>query len=275
MTKRILCIIAIGLCTKLSAQGWSPVGARSMSLANSSVCLTDAWAYHHNPGALAFVDKTTVGLSYENRFTLKELQTQGLVVAHPLKKGVLSIGGQFYGYQLYRTTRIGVGYSMKLNEKLAAGVQINYQGLRISNYGTQNTVTGEVGMLAKINEQINLGFSVFNVNRSKLSAFQDDRYSTYLRLGLSYQLSSKVLFLAEAEKEVQSAIRPKGAMEYEVVKNFKLRLGVAGNPTELTFGIGYAFTNGFQLDAGSAWHQVLGWSPHLGLTYGFNKKQHE
>lgn len=273
---RLLFSIAILSTTFFGfAQGWNPVGARSQSLANASVCLTDVWAFHHNPGALAYIDKTSVGLSYENRFTLKELQTQGFVVAHPLKKGVLSVGGQFYGYQLYRSTRIGLGYSMLLTEKLAAGVQINYQGLRISDYGSQGTLSGEIGLLAKINDEINIGFSIFNANRAKLSSFQDDRYSTYLRLGLSYKLSSKVMLLAEAEKEVQSQIRPKGAIEYEVVKNFKLRLGAAGNPTELTFGIGYAFAKGFQLDAGSAWHQILGWSPHVGLTYGFNKKKNE
>ena len=73
-----------------------------MSLANASVCLTDAWAFHHNPGAIAGIKQTSIGLSYENRFTLKELQNQALVIAHPLKKGVISLGAQTYGFSLYR-----------------------------------------------------------------------------------------------------------------------------------------------------------------------------
>ena len=49
-------------------------GSRSNSLANASVCLEDVYAYHNNPANLSFVKNVSVGLSYENRFLLKELQ---------------------------------------------------------------------------------------------------------------------------------------------------------------------------------------------------------
>ncbi|MES2589526.1 MAG: hypothetical protein V4622_11155 [Bacteroidota bacterium] len=251
------------------AQGWQAVGARSMSLSNASVCLSDVWAFHHNPAALANLEKTSVGISYENRYLLKELQAQGFVYAQAMKKGVLSFGGQLYGHSLYRSTRVGMGYSMQLSENISAGVQLNYQSLRISNYGQKGTLSGEFGMLAKI--KVKVGFSVFNLNNAKLSDFQDDRFSTYLRLGLSYAISSKVLLLAEAEKQVESKLRPKGALEYQMSDKFFLRVGAAGNPLELTFGSGFAFDNGFKLDFGTAWHQLLGWSPHVGLTFDFKK----
>ena len=257
------------------AQGWQAVGARSMSLANASTCISDVWAFHHNPGALASLDKTSVGISYENRFLLKELQAQGFAVAQPIKKGVLSFGGQLYGHSLYRTSRVGLGYSLQLSEKISAGVQINYQSLRISNYGQKGTVSGEFGMLAKINEKVNVGFSVFNLNNAKLSAYQDDRFSTFLRVGLSYKVSSKVSILGEAEKQVDAKLRPKGALEYQISDKFYLRLGAAGNPIELTFGSGFSFTNGLKIDFGTAWHQLLGWSPHVGLTFDFKKKTNE
>ena len=258
-----------------TAQGWQPVGARSMSLANSTVAVSDVWSYHHNPGALANLKQVSAGLSYENRFLLKELQTQAFVVAIPLKIGVISAGAQSYGYKAYRTTRVGFGYSMKMGEKLSAGVQFNYQGLRIENYGNKNTVTAEAGILAKVNDKVSFGFSILNLGRAKLSEFQDDRFSTILRLGVRYQLSTKVLVLAEAEKEIETPLRAKAGIEYELLERFYMRVGAASNPMELTFGFGYQFKNRFKLDMGSAWQQHLGWSPHFGFTYDFKTKVNE
>lgn len=273
MTRIYLTTLLLTFNVIVNAQGWQPVGARSMSLANSTVAVADVWSFHHNPAGLAFVDQTSAGLSYENRFLLKELQTQGAVVAHPLKVGVISLGAQLYGYRVYRTTRIGLGYSMKLSERFSVGVQLNYQGLRIENYDSKSTVTAEFGFLAKVNEKIAIGFSLMNMGRSRLSDFQDDRFSTFMRLGLQYHISEKVSVFMEAEKEVESKLRWKGGLEYQLIDDFFIRVGGASNPMEITFGIGYQFINALKIDLGSAWQQHLGWSPHFGLTYIFKKQK--
>ncbi|MEN9997529.1 MAG: hypothetical protein RI922_519 [Bacteroidota bacterium] len=266
MLKAIFGLLLLAPLT-LVAQGWLPMGARSNSMANSSVTLTDVWSFHHNPGAMAELEKQAFGVSYENRFLLKELQSQGLVYGQPLKKGVLSIGAQTYGFKTYRTNRVGVGYSMKLSEKFSAGVQLNYQNIRLTeNYGSKNTVTAEVGILAKITEKWSIGVSAFNLGRNKLADFQDDRFTTLMRLGTSYKFSKKVLVTAEAEKNVDFPLRAKAGIEYQLVEKFYLRGGFATQPIELSFGFGYKFSV-FQLDFGSAYHQQLGWSPHFSFTY--------
>lgn len=262
-------ILSLLLLFSFSAysQGWLPMGGRSNSMANASVAISDLWAFHHNPGALVEVDKISIGISYENRFLLKELQSQGLVYVQPLKKGVLSVGAQTYGFELYRTYRAGAGYSLKLSDKFYAGVQMNYQGIRLSEYyGTKNTVTAELGMLAKITEDWKIGISVFNLGRAKLSSFEDDRFTTLMRLGTSYSFSKKVLVAAEVEKNIDYPLRVKTGLDYQIIENFFFRAGFAAKPIELTFGFGYKFKV-LQLDLGSAYHQQLGWSPHFSLSY--------
>jgi hypothetical protein len=266
MLKAIIGLLLLAPLT-LFAQGWLPMGARSNSMGNSSVTLTDVWAFHHNPGAIADLEKQAISISYENRFLLKELQSQGLVYGQPLKKGVLSFGAQTYGFKTYRTNRVGVGYSMKLSELFSAGVQLNYQNIRLTeNYGSKNTVTAEVGILAKITEKWSIGVSAFNLGRNKLADFQDDRFTTLMRLGTSYKVSKKVLVTAEVEKNVDFALRAKAGVEYQLVDKFYLRGGFATQPIEASFGFGYKFSV-FQLDFGSAYHQQLGWSPHFSFTY--------
>ena len=254
------------------AQGWVPMGGRSASLANASVALEDVWAYHHNPAGLASLKQISAGACYENRFLLRELQSQGLAVAIPMKTGVISVGAQLYGYELYRSQKAGVGYSLPLSEKFSAGVQMNYQGLQLgSNYGSKSTVTAEIGILGEITDEWKIGVSVFNLGRAKLAEFADDRFSTLMRLGTSYEISDKVLVLAEVEKNIEYPIRVKAGLEYEPLDRFFVRVGAATKPIELTFGFGYRFRS-FQLDLGSAFHQQLGWSPHFSLTYQRQKK---
>ncbi|NBR13871.1 MAG: hypothetical protein EBU01_04715 [Crocinitomicaceae bacterium] len=264
----LLFIIFSSLANFLFSQGWQPMGSRSMSLANATVAIEDVWAFHHNPAALASLKKIGAGVSYENRFLLKELQSQGFVVAVPLKKGVISFGGQTFGYNQFRTYRTGLGYSMALAEFISVGVQLNYNAVRINpSYGNHQTVTAEVGILAKVSNNWSLAFSTFNITRNKLSDFAEDRYSTVLRFGTRYSISDKVFFLAEAEKNVDYNLRFKTGFEYVPISNFFVRGGFATAPIEYTFGLGYAFSGVYKLDLGSAYHQFLGWSPHFSFTY--------
>jgi hypothetical protein len=252
---------------QLFAQGWQPMGSRSMSMCNASVALTDVWAYHHNPAALIGIKKVAIGISYENRFLLRELQSQGFVVAYPLKRGVISMGAQTFGYTNFRTYRTGLGYALVITDYLSIGVQLNYHLLRLpQSYGLDQTVTAEIGALAKITDNWHIGFSVLNLSRNKLSSYQEDRYSNMLRLGTRYHVSKKVLLLSEVEKNVDFPIRIKSGVEYEPAENLFIRGGFATAPIEFSFGFGYHWKGIYKLDVGSAYQQIIGWSPNVSFT---------
>ncbi len=249
-------------------QGWLPMGSRSHALGNASVAIDDIWAYHHNPANLVSVKKLGLGLSYENRFLLKELQYQGFVVALPLKVGVISFGLQSFGFKNFRTNRLGLGYSMKLAEFLSCGVQLNYHQVRLTDaYGRKDALTAELGLRANITDNWKVAFSVFNLTRTKISEFGEDRLSTLMRLGTQYTFSEKVMLVAELEKNIEFPIRFKTGIEYSPIRKLFLRGGFATQPIELSAGLGYRFKEEFQLDLGSAYHQILGWSPNFSFTY--------
>lgn len=265
--------LSIFLCitTLLSAQGWMSQGARVSALADNGVTFIDAFAYHHNPGALGFLKKGTAGISYENRFLLKELQSQSFAVAVPLKIGVISAGGQFYGYNTYRTTRAGVGYSIKVANFLSLGVQLNYLGLQLGeHYGSQHSLSAEFGALAKIGEKVRLGFSVFNITRTKMAAYRDERFGTIMRLGASYQIIKQLMLVAEIEQEIGYKPRLRVGLEYHPIELLYIRAGVQGTPMNFAFGFGFAF-NRFRLDLSTQYDQLLGWSPAASFIVDFYK----
>ncbi|MNJ97394.1 hypothetical protein D3C87_151390 [compost metagenome] len=271
--KQLLLLLLFTCSGLLSfSQGWNPVGARSVALANASVCLDDVWAYHHNPGAAASIRTISIGAYYETRFLTKELQTQALTFAIPLKVGVISAGAQFFGYEQYRNTRAGLGYSMKFTDFLQLGVQGNIQTLRLGgNYGSTISGTIEAGLLAKVSEKWSIGISVMNIGRQRINPV-NDRFATIMRVGCQYKPSKKVSIFAEVEKQIITKISFKGAVEYQPVKPLYIRIGAQSAPMEFSLGFGYK-VSGFSIDLGSKYHQTLGWSPNIGLNYQL--KEHE
>lgn len=270
MTRLLLLLLFTHSFLVSFGQGWNPVGSRAVSLANASICLDDVWAYHHNPGATASIKAISVGAYYETRFLTKELQTQALAVAIPLKVGVISAGAQFFGYQQYRNTRAGLGYSMKFTDFLQVGVQGNIQTLRLGgNYGSTVSGTVEAGLLAKISEKWSVGVSVMNIGRQRINPI-NDRFATVMRGGCQYKPSKKVSIFAEVEKQIITKISFKGAVEYQPVQQLYIRFGAQSAPMEFALGIGYKVA-GFSIDLGSKYHQTLGWSPNFGLNYQFKE----
>lgn len=252
-------------------QGWNAVGSRSASLAHATVSSEDVWSYFHNPGATASIKSFSAGVYYETRFLTKELQTQSLVLALPLKKGVLTAGGQFYGYEQYRNTRAGLGYALQLSEIFQLGVQGNLQTLRLgNNYGSTISGTIEGGLLVHFNTKWQMGFSVLNIGRQKINPI-NDRFATILRGGLCFKPSKKLSIYSEIEKQVITKLSVKGGIEYSPMENLFLRIGAHSGPMEFAFGLGYK-NRGFSIDLHSQYHPVLGWSPGFGLNYQIQKK---
>ncbi|MEO8088221.1 MAG: hypothetical protein ABI763_15480, partial [Bacteroidota bacterium] len=87
----------------------------------------------------------------------------------------------------------------------------------------------------------------------------------------SYRFSEKLSWSIEEEKDIDQNAVFKSGLEYHVVDALYLRGGLATNPTLFSFGFGLKIGN-LMLDIASTYHQVLGFSPAISLTYRFAKK---
>ena len=256
------------------AQAQQLVGARSLALGTATVSLGDEWSYFSNPAASIEVKKFKVGTSYTNQYLLQELQQQGAVVCIPMKKGVFSLGAQLGGQTLATTSKVGVGYAMRLLEGLALGVNINYHQFRIQNYGATKSLSADAGIYYKINPSVTWGCGVLGVSDHKTSS-QQEIFPISLRTGVNIQTANWLNCLVEVEHNTALNFRVKGGVEYTPLANLKLRLGSIVNEQTIAFGIGYCLKKQVYLDLGSTWQQVLGWSPNVGLAYQFNKSTNE
>ena len=271
-TLRVATILLVFLIfsSEICATNNMPVGGRSAGLAHTSTTLSDVWSAHQNQAGLAFLEKAEAGLYYENRFLVPELSLQAAAVAIPFNNGAFGISYSRFGFSLYNENKVGLAYAQKFSEKLAASVQINYMHTFIAeNYGNKGFLTGEVGLLYKINNEITVGAHLFNPTRTKLADFDNERIPTIMKLGLQYDFSKSLFIATEFFQDIGHDMALKFGLEYKVVEKVYLRGGVSTNPWYNAFGIGLHLGD-FKVDISSSFHSVLGYSPQVSLNYRFN-----
>jgi hypothetical protein len=244
-----------------------PIGARSAGMGNASVSLSDAWSAQYNQAGLGFVRDISGGVYYENRFLLKELGIKGGVIALPVKAGTFGICVSNFGYSLYSESKYSLSFAKAFGDKLSAGIAMDYLSTKIAEgYGTQGALAAEFGLQAKPLKGLTIGAHVYNPTRAKLAAYNDERLPTVIRLGGDYAFSEKVTLAVETEKDIAKKAIFKAGIEYKPVKEFYLRAGIGTNPTLTSFGFGINL-KALKIDVAANYHQVLGFSPQLGLTY--------
>lgn len=264
----------IALCTAILVQAGNedfPIGARSSGMGNASVSLSDAWSAHHNQAGLGFVRGISAGAYYENRFLLKELSIKGGVIVLPVKGGTFGLCITNFGYSLYNENKYSLSFAKAFGDKLSAGVAMDYLSTKIGEgYGSKGVLAAEFGIQAKPLKGLTIGAHVFNPTRTKVADFNDERVPTIIRLGADYNFSDKVTLAIETEKDIAQKAIFKAGLEYKPVKEFYLRAGISTHPTLSSFGFGINLKT-LKIDISGNYHQTLGFSPQIGLTYTFKK----
>ena len=247
----------------------SPSGARSSGLANASVSLSDLWSVQNNQAGLGFHKTMDAGVFYQNQFMLRELSTKAFAMTLPTKRGTFGVCVSNFGYSLFSQNKYGLAFGKAFGENISAGVMMDYVQTAIPEYGKKGVLVAEAGIQAKPAKNIILGVHVFNLTRTRLASYNDERIPTIMKLGANYKFSDKVFMALETEKDIDKKAMFKTGLEYKPVKELCLRAGISTNPSLSCFGFGINLKN-FQLDLSSTYHSTFGFSPQMGLNYRFD-----
>jgi len=265
--RKLIFICIIFLSHSLSAQygATHTLGGRSNGVGNASVGFSGINSIFNNQAGLADLDKMGFLISTEQRFLLSELNSFGGGFALPTKSGTFGLSIHYFGFEQYNESKIGLSYARKLMEKLSVGVQFDMLRTQITEYGSSNLFTFEVGLQSELIENLLIGIHLYNP--VKLEIIEDEFLPTVLRAGATYKASKKLLLHTELEKDLDFPFIFKAGVEYELVQNFWMRVGVNTNPTSLSFGLGYKMKNGLAFDLASNYHQDLGFTPGIGILF--------
>jgi hypothetical protein len=251
----------------LSAQGLShaPGNAKSTALGNVSTCFSGIYATTGNAAGLGGAESWEAGVFAERRYLLAEVQSFAATGVVPAGAGAFAIGVDYFGFEQYNEKRLSLAYGRKLLERLMLGARVYFTQYDLQEYGNRGVLGFDLGLQAKIREQLTLGFTASNPLPQEI--VDGERQPTVLRLGAQYQPLSQVAIYAELEQDIDAELQVRGGVDYRVLDRFSLRGGFATGPAVLSFGLGYTFPFGLTLDAASSFHQYLGVSPSVGLIF--------
>jgi len=241
-------------------------GARGLAMGGTGLNAQDVQAAWGNPAGLSNIDHLGFSFYGEQRFTLAELKQVSATAAMPMgKNGGIGLVLGYYGFDAYNEQRIGLAYGRKLSEKISLGTQFYSWSTRIPEYGSKTVLSFELGLQVKINSEISMAGKV--INPVRISVIDEEYLPSIMSVGLLYQPGKGISIAAEAEKDVLHPLRIKIGIEYNLLDALDLRLGVATNETQLSFGFGYRIKEHWQLNFSTSYHQYLGFTPGIGVVY--------
>ena len=271
-TKTALFTIVLALLSLYCRAGDEllPTGARQAGMGRVSVAITDFWNCQNNQAGIALMDKISAGVYYESRFALNQLSTKSAAVVVPTGIGVLGATFNYFGYNLYNETKVGLVYARSFGRYLRMGIQLDYLQTSLGeNYGTKGSITFELGVQSDVTNQLTLGAWVFNPIQVRLADYADERIPAVFRFGLAWHFSDH--FFATVEAEKNTTFRPiiiRGGLEYGLKDRFFFRTGFSSGQEIFSMGFGFQFKI-LRFDISTVMHQSLGFSPQASLIFQF------
>lgn len=266
MKTRIITIAVLLFSTLVQAQDYHLTGGQA-ALGHTAAGLPSVWSVFYNPGALGEVEGLEVGAFFDARYTFAELGIGGFGAVVPVSEGRFGLSVINFGNSLYREQMVGAAYGRRLSEKFSAGIKLNLHSLQLGGgYGSRTTLSGDLGFLYHLNQDLSLVGSLHNPSRANFSDYDDERLPVLLKGGFRYAFSDDVFFSGEVWKEWTESAQVRAGLSYRVIDRIFLQAGAGTQPTLFSFGVGYR-SGPFQLNLASSYHNTLGFSPQLSLSY--------
>lgn len=258
---------------EIYAQYFTPIGARLNSMGNASVTVSDAFSIFSNPANLALMDKTSVAVYADHRYSLSGLNTLAFASNHTFRKASISVGATRFGDELLNHNRVEAAAAYKIR-LVSLGLGLGYQQLMVSENGVARAMTLQFGGTVEISPKIKYAAHVYNMLRAKVDARSLLYYPVIMRTGFSYLPIKSAIISAEIEKDSRFEPNFKLGLEYQLKEWMYLRTGVNSNPFNAFGGIGFKQKD-WKLDYGVSFHNRLGMVHYISLVFSFDRKSKE
>jgi hypothetical protein len=247
-----------------------PSGSEQWMLGGSSAAVANVFSARNNAAGITEITQFQTGIYNEQRFTESHLQASNLCVVLPTQYLHVGASIHYVGYSAYNQKLFSLSAAKKLSATFSLGVQLNYVSTYIQDFGsTGNPVLG-LGLFAKPIPKLTIGFVVFNPTQATYGKNTTDHIPTYARLGCGYKVSEKVSLNIEADQSLHQQLIWRVGIYYRIHQMIHLGMGAATNPSYYTFGTALTLKN-MKVDMAVSLHEVLGFTPHLGLSFPITK----
>lgn len=273
--KKTFLIFVMAVCALGVNAQYHTFNASLAGMGGSGVAIDEFQAGMNNQAAWGGLDKIHAGLGYNSRFMLKELSDRYLSFAMPLgkEKGVIGLNLSQFGYSQFNITKAGVGFARRFGPDFSVGLQFDaiHAGTADEMYGSATAFTFEGGFQYRLNDKISLGSAIFNPVQVELNENTGEQLPASISLGMTFTPDKVLMLSADVVKEQYEPASLRAGFRYSMGETFCLRAGFSTGPFIVSGGAGIKF-NTLMIDISTAYHQVLGISPAITISYAFEKK---
>lgn len=224
-----------------------------------------------NPALVSRESYKSISINYFNYYGLKELGTINAEFSYP--NNYISAGANIssFGYDQYRISMFRLFTGKTLNEKWSIGVSLQYTILQtVLVDENPQYLSADIGLLFSPVKNLSIGMSIQDFPCVEIrKRYVNDIESVVfysLQIGFEWEVINNMLIVGNVETDKNISISGRVGVEYKLIDNFCVRIGVRTTPLLPTFGIGYKFRS-FVIDAAAQYHQVLGISTGIGVKY--------
>lgn len=265
---RYLIVIAVMSSNRVTSQVSTHYfgGAHSESLAHTTSVFQGLSGIYGNIAGLSYLNGLAADVSYDRRFNLEELSTVSLSAAYGTKNGTIALIAGKYGFDQYSEGKLGLAYARKLGNGFSVGGMLDLFQYNIEGQSTANRISFEVSLYSEVSDKIHVGVHIFSPGTVTLTDIQ--RLGSKVALGVKYMVSKKATIYTDIEKISELPVQFKLAVDYQVQEKFGLRIG--NNFSQGVFHIGayLDITNNVRGTMAYSYHQMLGSTPSLSISYG-------
>lgn len=244
-------------------------GSRSASLATAGITIGDTWSVVNNPAFLCQVSGSSLGLSAEYPYLLKELAGVSLGFAAETHRGGIGAMARESGNADYRDLYLTAGYGHEFFKSFIAGISLCYSLVSMpGGSGPVQSVGATIAMGISAGKGIYLAFLAANPGGLHYCSSRAMILVSTYKTGLSIKLQGNGQVFLEAEKEANQLVRFKVACEFTIKNRFRAGTGIMTAPVELSFGAGIN-SGKLWIEIASSLHQYLGHYPRCSIIYAF------
>ncbi|MFM7079189.1 MAG: hypothetical protein ACKOYC_05310 [Bacteroidota bacterium] len=216
-------------------------------------------------GDTSNTSKMEFNTNYKSKLQLKELSVSdvsfGLQISQSDK---LAIGMIYEGYELFNTTRAMMGYAKQLGENVILGVQMEWRRIQQGDiYGGANAFMGGMGVQLKLTNQLSASMALSNPNRSNLGGNRSPMMGGII---LHWRVSKQCTWLASMQQNGSDGVFYTTQLQYQSSKRFHIKVGASSGFEPIQFAFGFHLGH-MQLTARSSYHELLGFSPGVGICF--------
>lgn len=273
--KRIFVVVLLFTFFQTMAQTVrQPLSSLYPGIGAYSKNVADPFSMIVNPASISNLKVAGAGVYSERRFLLNALTQYTAVAGFKTSSGNFGVQADYFGYNNYNESQLGLGYGRSLGSKVDVGVKFNYYNLRLTTYGSASTFNFEAGVVMHLSDKLHAGFSVFNPVGGELNKETKEKIAAVYRGGFGYEASDRFFITAEIIKEENKNVGVNAAFQYAFIKQLFLRGGINTLNSQPFVGVGLKLGQ-MRIDFATNYHPQLGISPAVMLLFNFNKIKEE